>query len=77
MCGNMSVTHQKDQNGESKYWRVALPNSSEIRRLAVTKLHEIAFMDHLNVRKFKVWNSFYWKAIVGDIREFVKACTEC
>ena len=74
--GNMLVAHHQEQSEESEYWRVVVPDSSEIRRIVIAELHEIPFMDHLEISRTvqKVRNSFYWKGIASDVREFVEAC---
>ena len=79
MRGTMLVAHHKDQSEENDYWRVVMPKNSEIRRLVIVELHEIPFMAHPRVRKTisKVQNSFYWKGMASDIREFVEACPVC
>ena len=45
-------------------------------RLVIAELHEIPFMAHprISATVSKVRNSFYWKDMASDIREFVKAC---
>ena len=75
----MLVAHHKDQSEESEYCRVVMPESSEIRRLVIAELHEIPFMAHPGISRTvsKVRNSFYWKGMASDIREFVEACPVC
>ena len=79
MRGTMLMAHHKDQSEENEYWRVVMPESNEIRRLVIAELHEIPFMAHLGVSKTvsKVQNSFYWKGMTSDIKEFVEACPVC
>ena len=61
MRGTMLMAHHKDQSEENEYWRVVMPESSEIRRLVIAELHEIPFMAHPGVSRTisKVRNSFY------------------
>ena len=35
------MAHHKDKSEEIEYWRVVMPESSEICRLVVAELHEI------------------------------------
>ena len=79
MKGNMLMAHQKEQNEESQYWRMVLPDSSEIRKLVIAELHAIPFMAHPGISRTvsKVRNSFMWKGMAGDIRAFVEACPVC
>ena len=74
--GTMLVAHHKDQSEESEYWRVVMPESSEIRRLVIAELHEIPFMAHPGISRTvsNARNSFYWKGMASDIKEFVEAC---
>ena len=51
MKGNMLMAHHKDQNEESQYWRVVLPDDSEIRKLVITELHSIPFMAHPGISR--------------------------
>ena len=44
MKENMLVAHHKEQNEESQYWRMVLPDSNEIRNLVIAELHAIPFM---------------------------------
>ena len=77
--GSMLVAHHQEQSEESEYWRVVVPDSSEIRRIVIAELHEIPFMAHPGISRTvsKVRNSFYWKGIASDVREFVEACPTC
>ena len=79
MKGNMLMAHHKDQNEESQYWRVVLPDDSEIRNLVIGELHSIPFMAHPGISRTvsKARDSFYWKGMAGDIRSFVEACPVC
>ena len=56
-----------------------MPENSEIRRLVIAELHEVPFMAHPGVSRTvsKVRNSFYWKGMASDIREFVEGCPVC
>ena len=56
-----------------------MPESSEIRRLVIAELLEIPFMAHPGISRTisRVRNSFYWKGMASDIREFVEACPIC
>ena len=51
-----------------------MPESNEIHRLVIAELHETPFMAHPGTSRTvsKVCNSFYWKGMASDIREFVK-----
>ena len=79
MKGNMLVAHHKEQNEESQYWRMVLPDSSEIRNLVIAELHAIPFMAHPGISRTvnKVRSSFFWKGMAGDVRAFVEACPVC
>ena len=79
MKGKMLVAHKKEQNEESQYWRIVLPDDSEIRNLIIEELHAIPFMAHPGVSRTinKVRNSFFWKGMAGDVRAFVEACPVC
>ena len=73
------MAHHKDQNEESQYWRVVLPDDSEIRNLVIAELHSIPFMAHPGISRTvsKARDSFFWKGMAGDIRSFVEACPVC
>ena len=76
ISGDMLVAHHKDQSEESEYWRVVMPESSEIRRLVIAELHEIPFVAHPGINRTisRVRNSFYRKCKASNIRDFVEAC---
>ena len=79
MKGNMLVAHHKEQNEESQYWRMVLPDSSEIRNLVIAELHAIPFRAHPGISRTvsKVRSSFFWKGMAGDVRAFAEACPVC
>ena len=45
----------------------------------IAELHEIPFMADPGISRTvsKVRNSFYWKGMASDIREFSEACPVC
>ena len=51
----------------------------EVKSLLVSELHSVPYSVHPGVQRTigKVRRYFWWKGMVGDIREFVESCPTC
>ena len=73
------VVHVTGQPEDSQYWRMVVPDDLEVKSLLVSELHSVPYAAHPGVQRTigKVRRYFWWKGMVGDIREFVEACPTC
>ena len=51
----------------------------EVRNLIIGELHSIPFAAHPGIQKTigKVRKSFYWRGMLGDVKEYVETCPTC
>ena len=75
----MLVMHQAGQGEELDYWRMIVPDDVSTRNFIVTELHAVPYSIHPGVQRTvqRVRKSFYWKGMIGNIREFVETCPVC
>ena len=73
------MIHVTGQPEEVQYWRVVVPNDLEVKCLLVSELHSVPYSAHPGVQRTigKVKRYFWWKGMVGDIREFLESCPTC
>ena len=73
------MIHVTGQPEEVQYWRVVVPDDLEVKSLLVSELHSVPYSAHPGVQRTigKVKRYFWWKGMVGDIREFVEICPIC
>ena len=64
------------QLDEMQYWRVVVPNDLEVKSLLVSEFHSLPYSAHLGPQRMmrKVCRYFWWKGMVGDIKDFVESC---
>ena len=58
---------------------MVVPDDLEVKSLLVNELHSIPYSAQPGVQRTigKVKRYFWWKGMVGDIREFVESCPTC
>ena len=73
------MIHVTGQPEDVQYWRVVVPDDLEVKSLLVSELHSVPYAAHPGVQRTigKVRHYFWWKGMVGDIREFVESCPTC
>ena len=61
------------------FWHIVAPNSEEIKAQIVRELHSTPYSAHPGIQLTiaRVRRSFYWKGMLGDIRQFVENCLVC
>ena len=73
------MIHVTGQPKEVQYWRVVVPDDLDVKSLLVSELHTISYLAHPGVQRTigKVRCYFGWKAMAGDVREFIESCPTC
>ena len=61
------------------FWRIVVPDDEGIKRRIVEELHSTPYSAHPGIQRTigKVRKSFYWKGMLGDVRQFVENCPVC
>ena len=72
------MIHVIGQLEEVQYWRVVVPHDLEVKSLLVSELHSVPYSAHPGVqRTIGQVKRYFWKGMVGDIREFLESCPTC
>ena len=61
--------HDPHQDTDLDFWRIVVPENSEIKSQVVQELHCTPYSAHPGIQRTiaRVKRSFYWKGMVGDI----------
>ena len=73
------MIHVTGQLDDVQYWQVVVPDDLDVKSLLVSELHRVPYGAHPGVQRTigKVRRYFWWKGMVGDIREFIESCPTC
>ena len=73
------LIHDQRQDADLDFWRIVVPENERIKTQVVQELHCTPYSAHPGIQRTvaRVKQSFYWKGMVGDIRQFVENCTVC
>ena len=73
------LIHKDGQDTDLDYWRIVIPDSKSMKNFVVTELHAMPYSIHPGMQRTlqKVCKHFYWKGMIGDIREYVEFCPIC
>ena len=71
--------HDQKQDVDIDFRRIVVPDNFEIKEQIVRELHSTQYSAHPGTQRTigKVRRSFYWKGILGDVRQFVENCPVC
>ena len=71
--------HDQSQDSNLDFWRIVVPENEALRTQVVQELHCTPYSAHPGIQRTiaRVKRSFYWKGMVGDIRQFVENCAVC
>ena len=71
--------HDQHQDVDIDFWRIVVPENFEIKEQIVRELHSTPYSAHPGIQRTiaKVRRSFYWKGMLGDVRQFVENCPVC
>ena len=73
------MIHITGQPEDVQYWRMVVPDDVDVKTLLVSELHNVPYAAHPGVQRTigMVRRYFWWKGMVGDIREHVETCPTC
>ena len=71
--------HDQKQDKDLDFWRIVVPENKEIKWRIVQELHSTPYSAHTGIQRTigRVCKSFYWKGMLGDVRQFVENCPVC
>ncbi|MCV6575657.1 MAG: RNase H-like domain-containing protein, partial [Cohaesibacter sp.] len=71
--------HDQNQDVDFDFWRIVVPDDEEMKTQVVQELHCTPYSPHPGIQRTiaRVRRSFWWKGMVGDIRQFVENCAVC
>ena len=73
------VVHDQSQDTELDFWRIVVPEDPSIKEHIMRELHSTPYSAHPGIQRTiaRVRRSFYWKGMLGDVRQFVENCPVC
>ena len=76
---SLLVVHDQNQDADLDFWRIVVPENPEIKEHIVRELHRIPYSAQPGIQWTiaRVRRSFYWKGMLGDVRQFVENCPVC
>ena len=76
---SLLVVHDQNQDADLDFWRIIVPDNPEIREHIVRELHSTPYSAHPGIQRTisRVRQSFHWKGMLGDVRQFVENCPVC
>ena len=76
---NLLFVHDQNQDSDLDFWRIIVPEKEEIKAQVVQELHSTPYSAHPGIQRTiaRVRRSFFWKGMLGDIRQFVENCPVC
>ena len=71
--------HDQNQDADLDFWRIVVPENEQIKTQVVQELHCTPYSAHLGIQRTiaRVKRHFYWKGMLGDMRQFVENCPVC
>ena len=68
--------HDQSQDSDLDFWRMIVPENEVGKTQVVQELHCTPYSAHPGIQRTvaRVKRSFWWKEMVGDIRQFVENC---
>ena len=66
--------HDQNQDVDLNFWRIVVPDNLNIKAQIVRELQSTLYSAHPGIQRTiaKVRRSFYWKGMLGDVRQFVE-----
>ena len=71
--------HDQNQDTELDFWRIIVPDDERMKTQVVQELHCTPYSAHPGIQRTiaRVKRHFYWKGMLGDVRQFVDNCPVC
>ena len=79
IINSLLMVHDQKQDVSLDFWRIVVPDDEGIKGRIVEELHSIPYSAHPGIQRTigRVRKSFYWKGMLGDVRQFVENCPVC
>ena len=79
IVNSLLMVHDQKQDANLDFWRIFVPEDKGIKERIVEELHSTPYSAHLGIQWTigSVKKSFYWKGMLGDVRQFVENCPVC
>ena len=79
ILNSLLVVHDRKQDVSLDFWRIVVPEDEELKGQIIEELHSTPYSAHPGIQRTigRVRKSFYWKGMLGDIRQFVENCPVC
>ena len=76
---DLLFVHDQNQDVDLNFWRIVVPDNLNIKYQIIRELHSTPYSAHPGIKRTiaKVRRSFYWKGMLGDVRQFVENCPVC
>ena len=71
--------HDQSQDADLDFWRIIVPDDERMKTQVVQEMHCTPYSAHPGIQRTiaRVKRHFYWKGMLGDIRQFVDNCPVC
>ena len=79
ILNSLLVMHDQKQDVSLDFWRIIVPDDEGIKARIIQELHSTPYSAHPGVQRTigRVRQSFFWKGMTGDVRQFVENCPVC
>ena len=79
ITNSLLMVHDQKQDTSLDFWRIDVPEDKGIKEGIVEELHSTPYSAHPGIQRTigRVRKSFYWKGMLGDVRQFVENCPVC
>ena len=79
ILNSLLVIHDQKQDVNLDFWRIIVPDDEGIKTRIIQELHSTPYSAHPGVQRTigRVRQSFFWKGMTGDVRQFVENCPVC
>ena len=69
------MVHDQKQDESLDFWRIVVPEDTAVKERIIQELHSAHSGIQMTIGRVR--KSFYWKGMLGDVRQFVENCEVC
>ena len=79
IINSLLMVHDQNQDDNLDFWRIVVPEGEGIKEHIIQELHSTPYSAHPGIQRTigRVRKSFYWKGMLGDVRQYGKKCPVC
>ena len=76
---SLLMVHDQKQDASLDFWRIVVPEDEQIKERIIQELHRTPYNAHPGIQRTigRALKSFYWKGMLGDVRQYVENCPVC